>query len=177
MKDQSSTSATPPQDQNSKEATDQAGSAWASAIRVLNPAAFYLPDFTQLVLDALSKSPLVRDSEAALFEIIEHLGDPRRGVLVAREAGEYVGVAIVENGSSALSPGTVVLQFHNRGSADARKALIEAIAGFAREGGNARIWGIDANQRPAGFARLFRALGPVETHGQLFSFDLTEGEV
>lgn len=157
--------------------TAQAGSAWASAVRVLNPAAFYLPDFAQLILDGLRSSSLVEDAESALLETIDRLGNPLFGLFVVREAAEHVGMVMLHNSPSALSPGCRVLHFYNRGSADARKALIEAVAAFAREGGNTRIWGIDMNQRPGGFARLFKALGPATSHGQLFAFDLTEGEV
>lgn len=146
------------------------------AIRIQDPNAFLIPGLTELALSALGTSPLVPDPQAALLELVDKIAHPALGLFVVLEGDRLTAIALAEHNDSALSPGCGVLHFYNRGSNEARKALIDALAGFAREGGFTKLWGIDTGRRPGAFARLFRALGPAEPQGQLFEFDLTEGD-
>lgn len=146
-------------------------------LRVQNPRAFLIPSFNAFLLKALSTSPLTEDPEAAMLELVDLAQHPAAGIFVVREGAEYTGFALCENNSSALSPGCMVLHFYAPNAPEARKALIEAVADFARSGQNSKIWGIDVNCRGKGFARMFKAVGSPTVRGQLFEFDVTEGEV
>jgi hypothetical protein len=146
-------------------------------LRVLNPRAFLIPDLNAFVLKALSSSPLTEDPEAAMLELVDMVEHPALGLYVVREGAAYTGLALCQNNSSAMNPGCMVLHFYAPRAPEARKALLDAIADFARAGGNAKIWGIDVNCRGKGFARMFKALGAPAVRGQLFEFDVTSGEL
>jgi len=146
-------------------------------LRVLNPRALLIPNLNALILEALRSSPLTENPEAALLELVDLLEHPALGLFVVRQGTEFVGMGLYENNSSALSPGCMVLHFYAPNAPEARKALLDALADFARAGGNTKIWGIDVNCKPRGFARMFRALGAPQARGQLFEFDLTAGEL
>lgn len=146
-------------------------------LRVLNPRSFLIPDLQSFVLKALASSPLTEDADAALVELVDLIQHESVGLFLVREGSAYTGFALCENNRSALSPGCMVLHFYAPRAPEARKALLEAIAAFARQGGNSKIWGIDVNCRGRGFARMFKALGAPTVRGQLFEFDVTEGEL
>jgi hypothetical protein len=146
-------------------------------LRVLNPRAFLLPDLNAFILKALGSSPLTEDPQAALLELVDAIHHPGLGLFVVREGSQLKGLALCENNTSAMSPGCMVLHFYAPGAQEARKALLGAIADFARAGGNSKIWGIDVNCRGKGFARMFKALGAPTVRGQLFEFDVTDGEL
>lgn len=144
-------------------------------LRIQNPRAFLVPDLNAFVLRALGTSPMVDDPAAALLELVDYVEDARAGVFVVRHGADYVGLALAECSGSAFAPGCNVLHFYNAGPPEARKRLVDAIAGFAREHGTLRIWGVDINQRPKGFVKLFEALGPATLRGHLYELDLSEG--
>lgn len=146
-------------------------------LRIQNPRAFLMPDLNAFVMKALSSSPLIEDADLALVELVDYVAYPQAGLYLVREGNQYVALALIEHTGSALTSGCTVLHFYNRGSHEARKALIDAIAGFARDRGTVKIWGIDINLRPKGFVKLFKALGPATARGHLYELDLSEGEV
>lgn len=129
------------------------------------------------MLKALSSSPLIEAPEAALLELVDYVEHPGAGVYIVREGLAYVGLLLIEHSGSAFTPGCTVLHIHNEGSPEARKRLVDAAVAFARERGVSKIWGVDINRRPKGFARLFKAAGPAVNRGSLFEFDTSEGEL
>jgi hypothetical protein len=146
-------------------------------LRVLNPRAFLIPDLNAFLVTALASSPLTEDPESALLELVDLVQHPALGLFVVRESNKYVGFALCENNSSALSPGCMVLHFYSPNAPEARKSLLDAIADFARGGGHTKVWGFDVNCKARSFARMFKALGAPTVRGQIFEFDLTEGEL
>lgn len=182
--DASSTSQTEPQEVDSEVQTEPTGSISAEPeyvlLRVQNPRAFVLPALSGFLLKALESSPLIEDPQAALLELVDYIAHDHAGLFVVRRANDYngyVAFALAEYSGSALSPACVVLHFYNKGPAEARNLLVDAVVGFARHHGTAKIWGIDVNQQPEAFVKLFEAAGPATPVGQLFEFDLSEGEV
>jgi hypothetical protein len=142
----------------------------ATLLRISNPRAFLVPDIQSFILKSLATSPIMPDAEAALLELVSYVELKLMGLFLVREDGKYTGMVLVENNPSALSPGCTVLHFYNEGGAAARKALIQAAIDFAKSGGFTKIRGIDINQRPGAFARLFRAAGPVKAIGGFYEF-------
>lgn len=142
-------------------------------LHIVNPRTFLIPDFQTFMLKALATSPLIPDAWAALLELSDVLHDPTLGLFAVMEGNQFVGMTIAHNNSSALSPGCGVLHFYNKGSAAARKALVEALIGFAKAGGHTKIWGVDINQSPEAFARLFKAIGPATSVGDMMGFEIS----
>jgi hypothetical protein len=142
----------------------------ATLLRISNPRAFLIPEIQGFILKSLATSPIMPDAEAALLELVNYIQLQIMGLFLVREGGKYTGLVIAENNPSALSPGCTVLHFYNEGSANTRKALIQAVIDFAEAGGFTKIRGIDINQRPEAFARLFRAAGPVKAIGGFYEF-------
>jgi hypothetical protein len=142
----------------------------ATLLRISNPRAFLIPEIQNFILKSLATSPIMPDAGAALMELVNYIELSILGLFLIREDGKYVGMALAENNPSALSPGCTVLHFFNEGSGDARKALIQAVIDFARAAGFTKIRGIDINQRPGAFARLFSAAGPVKVIGGFYEF-------
>lgn len=165
-------SQTPHQEPSSNTPTDQAGSAPASTlIRIINPRALLLPDLQSFVLKALSTAALIEDAAAATFEMIDLIASPSYGLFVVREGTEYKGLAIVESCQSTFTTGCVVIHFYSKGTAETRKALMQAVRDFATVNGHHKIWGFDTNHKPRAFARLFKAMGTPKSVGEVFQFE------
>lgn len=139
--------------------------------RVTSPRAFMLADLQSFVIKALASAPTMPDAHAALLELVEYIDQPAIGLFLVRQDDKFVGLALVENNFSALSPGCHVLHFYNVGGAASRKLLIQAVIAFSQAGGLNKIRGFDINNRPAAFARLFRAAGPARELARIYEFE------
>jgi hypothetical protein len=126
--------------------------------RVTSPRAFMLADLQQFVIKALTTAPTMPDAHAALLELVEYIDQPAIGLFLVRRDDKFVGLALVENNFSALSP-------------DSRKLLIQTVMAFSQAGGLNKIRGFDINNRPAAFARLFRAAGPARELARIYEFE------
>ena len=116
----------------------------------------------RLVVQALATDPLVTDPTAATVEIA--------GLLKNADFGLFVtdgGVIVVNCDRGALCPGCTVL--HLYAPSGQRKVLVEAAEKLARERGCNRIRGVDINQRPDAYERLFK---PSRTIGTMYERNL-----
>lgn len=142
-------------------------------LQVTTDRAFLIPQLQHFMLKALATSKLINDAEAALLEITDFIHTGLLGVfLTVDDKGEFAGMALAETNISALSPGCIVLHFYNCGEAESRNLLIRAVIDFAKDAGMTKIRGFDANNRPAAFARLFKAAGQAKSFGHGYEFDL-----
>jgi hypothetical protein len=115
-----------------------------------------------LVVKALQSDPLVVDPFAAVVEAAGLVGNPDFGLFVTDG-----GVIVVDCNRSALCAGATVLHLYApRGQ---RKALVAAAEELARARGCNRIRGVDINQRPMAYERLFK---PSRTIGTLYERNL-----
>lgn len=147
-------------------------------IHVLNRGAFLLPEFQNFVLKAFASDPLVFAGDV-FIELSNHMENPNIGLFVTmNEQNRFVGLVVVGNSTTALSPGAVVLHFYNEGAdAESRKLLIQAAVEFAKAHGHKKIRGIDVNGRSDAFVRLFEAAGPAKELGRAYEFHFAdEGE-
>lgn len=141
-------------------------------IHITSPRVFMIADLHNFIVKALATSPMIPDAQAAVLELIEYIDKSVIGLFVVAQDQKFVGLMLAENSHSALSPGCSVLHFYNEGGADSRKLLIQSAMAYARSGGFDKIRGFDINQKPAAFARLFKAAGPSKVIGPLIEFDM-----
>lgn len=132
-----------------------------------------LPSVRGLVYDALATNSLVHDPVAALADVQRFVEVPQLGLFVVHEGGRFVGAALAQIPTTALSPRACnILHFFMEGSVAARSALVDAVVAYAREEGYDQLLAVDMNDRPKAFARLFRRAGTPAHVGQVFTFDL-----
>lgn len=148
----------------------------AKALRVRDSAAFQIPHVRAFLERALATDKLIQDVPAAIKEL-ESIGDRADlGVFLVGdlEKGDWRGMLFAQSSGSAFNPACVVIHFYNEGDDDDRSALIRALYRFAEECGNTRIVGIDTNDKPRAFGKLFAALGSPSYGGQVFIFDMQD---
>lgn len=145
-------------------------------IRVQNPRAFLVPEFNTFIAKALGTSPFIGDPQQAIFELVNHIEKPQLALYIVIEGIELTAMALAECSGSTFSPGCLVRHFYNEGSNEARKLLIDSIVEFTQNSGASRIFGVDINQKPRAFGKLFSAAGPATAKGTFFEFDLSEVE-
>lgn len=143
-------------------------------IRLTQRAALELPDIKELLTTAFSSNMLIKDVEKAIAEISSEIDRDALGLFIAGEDSKWTGLVFAQNSKSAFNPSCVVLHFYCKGSKEARNGLVQALFDYAISGGNDRILGIDTNDKPKGFAKLFGALGTPTKSGSVFIFDMTE---
>ncbi len=148
----------------------------AKAFRVRDPAAFDIPEIGNFVERALASNRLIRDVPAALEELKGSVERSDLGVFLVGDMDkqDWRGFIFAQASGSAFNPACVVIHFFNEGDADDRSALVRALDSFAREMGHDTIVGIDTNDKPRAFGKLFASLGAPEYGGQVFIFDMTE---
>lgn len=141
--------------------------------RVRRPEILDLPSVRGLVYEALATNSMVGDPLEALRDVQRYIEVPQLGLFVVHEGGRFVGAALAQLPTTALSPKACnVLHFFMQGSAEARAALVDAVVAYAREAGYDQLLAVDMNDRPEAFARLFRRAGAPSRVGQVFTFDL-----
>ena len=149
-------------------------------LHVLNPRAFLIPEFQDFLLRAFATDPFVWALEALVgLSKSVATNNPHIALFVTTdENGQYVGMAIAANSLSALAPGCSVLHFYNKNSNhESRNLLIKAIIEFAKAHGNTKIRGVDTNNKPRAFVKLFEtAIGPATAKGQVYEFKIEETE-
>ena len=116
----------------------------------------------RLIVEALATDPLVTDPIAATIEIAGMLKNPDFGLLVTDG-----GMIVVNCDRGALCPGCTVLHLYAPNGQ--RKVLVEAADKLARERGCNRIRGVDINQQPEAYERLFK---PTRTIGVMYERNL-----
>lgn len=149
-------------------------------LHVTNPRAFFLEDFQNFVLKALATDPFVFALDA-FVALSKHVAafDPNVGLFITTDDnGRYIGLAMVGNSTTPLAPGCSVLHFYNEGgNRESRNLLIRAVIEFAKAHGQPIIRGVDTNQKPRAFAKMFgvEGLKPVPM-GQVFHFEIEQEE-
>ena len=143
-------------------------------IRIRNGEAISLFPAVQAILRrGLNIRTLCPNIDDALIELAETVHEDGVGLFLARDRGYWNAWALCQWGRSRLNPVCTVAHFYSEGTKAARDATIQACIAYAIEGGYSRILGVDANHKPRGFARLFRAAGPAHYVGEIFEFDLS----
>lgn len=162
---------------NSEVPTVQAGSIWGKnmvdIIRLRNPNAFQLPELEEFVQTALRN---IRYGTPKA-KMMESLTEEHIGVLLARQDGEWCGLAWVDNGAWERDGVAAVLHFYSTGGKVVRETLIAAVVEFARSAGADKLLAWDMNQKPGAFGRIFRSAGPVKEVMRAYEFDLSKARV
>ena len=148
----------------------------AKAFRVRDPLAFDIPQIKGFVERALATNKLIRDVPAAVEELKQQVSRADLGVFLVgdMDTHDWRGMLFAQASRSAFNPACVVIHFVNEGDDNDRGALIRALDSFAREMGNDTIVGIDTNNKPRAFGRLFSSIGAPEYGGEVFIFDMRE---
>lgn len=148
----------------------------AKAFRVRDPAAFRIPEIREFLEDALASDQLVGDVAAAIKELELSASRADLGIFLVgdQEEQDWRGFLFAQSSKSAFNPACVVIHIHNAGDGDDRAALVRALDSFARENDHDRIIGIDTNNKPRAFGRLFASLGTPRYGGEVFIFDTQE---
>lgn len=108
------------------------------------------------VLEALRTDPLVERPELAFGELLERVTDSTCGVFLGARDQELSALLICDANKSEFSRAVVVVHIYNTGGLGMLRALFRAMEGFKNEHGLERVHGIDVNQRPHAYCRLFR---------------------
>lgn len=145
--------------------------------RLYRNEALQIPEIYELIHTAFSSNVMVEDPDEAVNEISQQLHRPELGLFIVGDEEAWQGVALAQWSPSAFNRGCVVIHFFNRGDKEARTALMEALVGYAREGGYDKLIGVDTNNKPQAYARLFSAVGEPVFTGQVVVFDMNESLV
>lgn len=137
---------------------------------VRQPLQLFDPGLYELVLAALKSNPLA-DVKGGVLELMAAAGQQGAGIIAIREGDDWKGITIVNVGKGLVN-GATVLHFHCVGAGRVRAALVRALTTFARAHGATRLFGIDVNNKPGAFVRLFGEIGPAKEYGRLVEFDL-----
>ncbi|MFW6028240.1 MAG: hypothetical protein ACOC9Q_01805 [bacterium] len=144
-------------------------------VRVRNAAAFDMKAIANLIRRSLASDSLVRNVNDAMDELQRFIDRDNLGLFIAREGRAWSGLLIASWSRSALSPGCTILHLHNEGGRETLDALVEQAIEYARDGGYDRVIGMDTNDRPRGFKRLFgRKFKNVQLSGEVHVFELED---
>lgn len=124
--------------------------------RVTQPGWFELERLRSFIVRALSTDPLVERPELACDELRKRVSDPTCGVYVGATEDELAALLIVDANKSEFSRAVVVVHVYNQGGTALLRDLFRAMEEFKNQHGLARVHGIDINQRPRAYCRLFR---------------------
>lgn len=113
----------------------------------------HLHDF---LLEALRTDPLVQRPERAVDELRTRVEDPTCGVFIGSTEHELAALLIADANLSEFSRAVVVVHIYNRGGIGMLRDLFKAMRVFKDEHGLERVHGIDINQQPRAYQRLFR---------------------
>lgn len=146
-------------------------------VRVRNVAAFGMPAISNMIRRALASNTLVENVNDAMDELERFIDRDFLGLFLAREDKAWSGMLLASWSRSALSPGCNILHIYSEGSNETRDALVEQAIEYARVGGYDRIIGMDANDRPRGFKKLFgRKFNNVRLSGEVHVFELEDDQ-
>lgn len=138
--------------------------------RLQNAEQLQMPSVKAFVREALATNRLIEDVDAALAELEQLIDAPTVAVVIGHEAGEWAGFVMLQASYSAFNRACAVVHFYNAGSPSMRKALCDAVLKFAEVAGLPKIRGVDINNSPAAFARLFGSRAKARKVGEVFIF-------
>lgn len=142
--------------------------------RVTNAERFSHPALRAFLLSALRTDPLIERPELALDELAIRVPDASCGVYVGANDSAPVALLVVDANKSEFSRAVVVVHIYNSGGMAMLRDLFRAMETFKNEHGLKRVHGIDINQRPAAYRRLFR-LGPWQASPVGMFYQFAEG--
>ena len=123
-----------------------------------------LKPYVDFVLEALATCPFVTDPRKALVEVARELSDPDVGLYV--DPG--VGLLLCRNNTGEFMKGVTGTHLYSK-VPGAAVALMTQLHAFAIERGAPEVFGVDVNQRPKAYERLFRRWN-LTPEGQFFSY-------
>ncbi len=124
--------------------------------RLTNATHFQHAPLREFLLSALRTDPLIERPDQALDELALRVSDAACGVYVGANDAAPVALLVVDANKSEFSRAVVVIHIYNRGGVRMLRDLFRAMESFKDEHGLARVHGIDINQRPGAYRRLFR---------------------
>lgn len=137
--------------------------------RLTQPA--HVHELRGFIAGALRTHPHVERPELALDELEQRAADNTMGIYVGAVERELAALLIVEAATSEFSRAVCVVHIYNTGGIALLRGLFRCMEAFKNEHGLSRVHGIDINQRPRAYCRLFR-LGPwrPEPVGMFYQF-------
>ena len=108
------------------------------------------------VLKALATDPLIESPARALAELALRLSENTCGVFVGHINSAPKALLIADANTSEFSRAVVVVHIYNRGGIPMLQDLFSAMHDFKCEHGLSRVHGIDINERPEAYVRLFK---------------------
>lgn len=128
-----------------------------------------------LVTESLGADPFCNPRKA-LPELLQLVSHPDIGAFIAYDGETPRGFVLLQ-ASQGLLEGCLVLQFYSRGGPGIRRALVRRTVTFARSRGTLRLIGMDSNDRPAVFCRMFRSVDlELVPRGRMFEFRIRPEE-
>ncbi len=127
--------------------------------RLTNAAYLEHPALREFMLHALRTDPLIERPALALKELESRLSDASCGVYVGADDAEAKALLVVDANKSEFSRAVVVIHIYNRGGTRMLRDLFRAMEVFKDEHQLSRVHGVDINQRPRAYCRLFRLGG------------------
>lgn len=124
--------------------------------RITNEEQLRRPALREFLLSALRTDPLIERPELALAELQDRVSDPTCGVYVGAHEKAPAALLVVDANKSEFSRAVVVIHIYNVGGTALLRDLFRAMETFKNEHGLSRVHGIDINQRPRAYVRLFR---------------------
>lgn len=129
------------------------------------------PDIFALVTEGLKSDPLC-NVQKGVIELIKIIPEPDIGFFIAYKKDKPVGFIILQH-SEGLLEGCLVLHFYSKGGVGIRRSLMRTAIDFTRQCGMLKLIGMDANDKPHVFCRLFAAPGvTIVPRGRVFEFNL-----
>lgn len=141
--------------------------------RITKPEEIELPGVGEFIRTVLDTNSLVRDVEAAVEEVKAQVHLPEYGLFIVHADGRWAGLLLCLINRSAFNTACLIVQFYSGGHTATRRALMQCAADFTRAYGMDRIIGMDMNDSPEAFQRLFRAVGQPIRAATVVVFDTT----
>ena len=142
--------------------------------RITNPKAMLAADVQALFRAAVAKSPIAGgDFDAAAGDFVDLVANPKIGVFVGVENGEFRSLCIIGLPTDRLTPYPQVIHFYNRGSKELREAMVETGRRWIIENGYARFWLIQASgHSDKAWRKTFRRAGKAKTIGSVMEVEI-----
>lgn len=142
-------------------------------VRITGAKGFLIPEVYALLHKAFATNSLCKDPSMAIEELAMQVARQDVATYVGFEDNECVSMFCAQWSRSALNNACVVIHLYNGGGPAMRAALVREVVSYAKAGGFDTIIGVDANDKPRGFAKVFSAAGEPVFKGEMYAFDMS----